>query len=296
MDVVQQLKKSLECPCCLEEPRPNTTAVGLCSNGHMTCEPCAARLLQQANARCPVCRQPTFKIVRGHRLAMSVIQIMTAFLTYKCKHTDCPEQKTGDIIAQHEITCVHKPIQCPKKSCEYQGPVYTFMTGMHSGCVSVIDMNDDDSWYFTINANHIYSFDTNEARLSDRFKPLVLKGTTSTGLDSHAVINIVARNGGIVLYAGWLNKRNHVEDKYGQKLRVEIFAYINTESGEIGQYAAKSPRFEGESVVHDEDGVYIPRRMIYNWSQWSSQYQCHECTAARHKKPHIHVQVTFDEQ
>lgn len=292
MDVVQQLKKALECPCCMEEPQPNTTSVGLCSHGHMTCEPCATLVLQQTNT-CPVCRQPTFRIVRGHKLAVSVIQIMAAFLIYRCRHANCPEQRSGDEITQHEMVCLHKPVKCPRQTCPYSAPLYAFMDGSHNTCVSVCGnlTEDKKAWCFTINAAHVYCFDTNVAKVSPNFSPVILQGTTENGYVSNAYINIKERNGGVVIFAGWLNNKSHVEEKY-KSVKIEVFVYINTRYGSIGLFSSKAPIFEGEPVPQDEDGVFIPRAMLYNWADWAGQYCCHECPTQK-RKPHIHVEVNF---
>lgn len=117
MDIVQQLKNAVRCPCCLKKPEPNTSCVGMCENGHMTCEVCANQLIRNRSSLCPVCRQPNFKIIRGHFLAVSVIEILTAFLIYSCKHPNCKQTKQGNEIAQHEAQCSLKPIQCPVSTC-----------------------------------------------------------------------------------------------------------------------------------------------------------------------------------
>lgn len=114
MDLLEQLKHSLECPCCLETPKPDTTTVGMCSSGHTTCHSCGIKVLEKSTA-CPVCRQTTFQIVRGHKLAVSVIAIMTSFMIYSCKHANCQAQVTGDQLTRHEETCSKKPLLCPKK-------------------------------------------------------------------------------------------------------------------------------------------------------------------------------------
>jgi Zinc finger, C3HC4 type (RING finger) len=292
--LVQQLKKALECPCCMEVPLPDTVVVGMCSNGHLTCGMCAVQVLQRGN-QCPVCRQPTLKIVRGHHLAVSVIHIMTSFMMYNCKHNSCTEIKSGAEITVHELRCIHKPIECPRNGCQYKAPIYKVMDNDHHACLAIAERRDpdDESWYFSLAANHIYSFDTNEIRISHRFKPVLLKGTFGD-MESHAYINIVARNGGVVIYSGWLNKREHVDENISNNLKIEIFAYVTTASGEVGQYASRNPKFEGESVQHDDEGVFIPRHILYNWSEWSCQYRCHECASSGvTRRPHIHFQITF---
>lgn len=296
-EVVNNLKKALECPCCLEPPKPNPTAVGLCSNGHLACEPCTVSVLQVADV-CPVCRKRDFKVVRGHYLAVSVIQILTACLIYSCKHNNCSEQKNGNEIAQHEATCALKPIKCPKSGCNHASPIDFFMRSLHFSCVELVDVNlEDNTWNMMVVANLIFSFDHDMIRLSSMFRPIVLRGTTSTGYVSHAYINAKVENGALIFYPCWLNTRDYLEDKYKQ-LKITLFVYINTPFGQIGQYTTRFPVFEGQEYEHQDDGINIPKHLFYNWLKWSTLTFCTECASPRvylRPNPHLHIKVSFEE-
>lgn len=288
--VVEQLKKSLECPCCLEPPKPNTKVVGMCANGHMTCEACGINVLRTTTA-CPVCRQPNFKIVRGHRLAVDVIQIMTSMIVYVCKHDNCLVEKNGLEIALHEATCAQKPVLCPKVGCLFWSPVDVYLGGQHDSCVTICEI-EHDMWDFTVDANLIFNFDTNNVSLSSLLQPVVLKGMTESGIDSHAFINFREQNNYLLVSSGWLNTKEHMSQAI-KDLKIEIFVYINTASGEVGQYAAKPPKFQGQELYQDDDGVCIPRHMLYNWAKWSTQYECPECPTEQRRIPHFHFHIVF---
>lgn len=288
--VVEQLKKCLECPCCLEPPKPDTVIVGLCSNGHITCETCGSNVLRTTTA-CPVCRQPSFKLVRGHRLALNVIQIMTSMMIYVCKHENCVEQKNGKEIGQHEATCVFKPVLCPKIGCLFKAPINTYLDGVHDSCVTLCDI-ENDMWDFSVDASMFFSFDNNTISINSQLKPVVLKGMTSAGIESHAYINFKEQNNYFIVSSGWLNTNTHLSQEV-KDLKIEIFVYINTASGEVGQYSSKAPRFQGQDFYHDEDSVCIPRHMVYNWSKWSVQFECPECPSSQRTIPHFHFHIVF---
>jgi hypothetical protein len=286
-EALQDLSKSVECPCCYDEPRPGTTTVGMCNNGHMTCESCATYLIN-ASSPCPICREKSIKVVKGHKLAVTVIQLMAQFLTYHCRHEHCTTRVMGHLIGQHEKECSHKPIRCPAANCRFSGGVYRYLEGMHK-CVTVCPKKEStNSWKFGLSLNLVYSVDYNLARISDRFKPVVLKGLFH-GFPSCAFINMASREDAILIYSGWLNQKSHMGEEH-QNIRLEIHAYVNTNTGKIGQFVSQYPRYEGEIVESDEDGIVLSRETLYNWSKWSHTHHCLECDR-RTNKPHMHIEV-----
>ena len=291
MDLLEQLKHSLECPCCLETPKPDTTTVGMCSSGHTTCHSCGIKVLEKSTA-CPVCRQTTFQIVRGHKLAVSVIAIMTSFMIYSCKHANCQAQVTGDQLTRHEETCSKKPLLCPKKTCAYWGPLDQYMDGHHSRCVTVCPLYQaTQTWHFVLNLNYLYSVDENKIKISPRYKPIILKGVTQNDYTSHAYINAEEKNGYAVIYCGWLNEKLNAEEKY-QNMNINIMAYINTAGGKIGQFSCRPPKFQFDAISSVEDGIYLTGPTLLKWIDISSNYICTECSL-RKGTPHLHVQVSF---
>lgn len=284
---MQDLSKALECTCCFEEPRPGTTIVGMCDNGHMTCEICANNLLDRTMP-CPICRENSIKIVKGHKLAVTVIDTMAQFLTYHCRHDHCSTRLKGHLIVQHEKECAHKPICCPKANCLFRGGVYRYLNGMHK-CVTVCKMTEStNSWSFSLAINSVYSIDYNLARVSEKFKPIVLSGAID-GYPSYAFITIASREDAILIYSGWLNQRSHIDEEH-QNIRIDIHAYVNTSTGKIGQFVSQFPRYEGERVENDDDGIVLSRETLYNWSHWSHVHDCQQCDK-RNKRPHMHIEV-----
>lgn len=290
MDVVDQLKNALRCPVCLKKPQPKAhVEIGMCTNGHMICESCAKRHLAINDEKlCPMCREQDFRIVRGHSLAVSVLEILTAVLVYSCKNSNCNESRVGNEILLHETQCIHKQLRCPSATCDFKGPIQSFWDGSHP-CVQLHNSLCDDAWNLVLDIAEIYSFEQNILHISAQYHTVMLRGTTSTGYESRAYINVKIRNSGLFVYCGWLDRQNECEEKYAN-LKANVFAYINTESGEIGHYSSCSPIYESEIGQQNEDGIHIPRYMVYNWAKWSREYRCHECN--KHY-PHMHIRVTF---
>jgi hypothetical protein len=163
------------------------------------------------------------------------------------------------------------------------------MDGLHDSCISVYDALLDGVWAFGVEFSKVYCFDENLINITTQFKTILLRGTTLNGYVSRAFINVTFQNNGIVIYAGWMDNKDEVEAKY-TRLKIDLFAYINTASGEIGHYSSRFPIFGNK--VDDIDGVYVPKHMIYNWAKWSSQHRCHECDII---PPHFHVRAQFNE-
>lgn len=285
---LQELAKALECPCCYETPRPDTSVVGICKNGHTTCQPCGSTIVDRSGP-CPVCRHNSFNVIKGHKLATSIIQILATFIVFKCKHDHCTTRLIGNMIVQHEKECSHKPIQCPRANCQFQGGLYRFLSGMHN-CVIVCPVIEATySWMFALNISYVYSLDCNMAQVSQKFKPIVLKGVTPEGFESCAYINIASRNDAILIYSGWLNKKNHMSEEH-QNIKIEINAYVNSKAGRVGQFVSQYPKYEGEKIKDDTDGILLTRETLYNWSEWSCLHICEECNKRR-RKPHMHLEV-----
>lgn len=290
MDVIAQLEKALECPCCLERPRPDATSVGMCLNGHMTCHPCGTQILD-ATSPCPICRQKNFQIVRGHKLAMSILNIVTAVLIYTCKHPNCDLEFIGTELTRHEERCPKKPIRCPKTTCLYSGPLTTFYNGQHT-CVQVCPINvAKQSWNFELDLNLLYSFDRDEPIISGQFKPILLEGITEDGIVNHAFINAEKLLNSVVIYSGWLNTKLHLNDEH-KNLKIDMFVYVNTKHGKMGQFVSKKPKFDQEKVEYLEDGVFVNHQDLYWWGKMSMKFKCKECPNKK-ERPHAHIEVTL---
>lgn len=285
-DVVRNLSKVLECVCCYEEPRPDTSTVGLCVNGHVTCEPCGTNLIETSKP-CPICRQD-FSVTRGNKIVSTILENVSQHMMYHCKHDHCTTRLSGDAILQHEKECSHKPISCPRNNCQFRGGIYRFLEGMHK-CVTVCRVSEPtNSWRFALNINLVYSVDYNLAKISDKFKPVVLKGSAD-GFQSCAYINIASKNDAILIYSGWLNQKSHMSEEH-QNVRVEISAYVNTKAGKIGNFVSQYPKYEEEHVRDDDDGIVLSRETLFNWSDWAYLHECQECEG-KSKRSHMHIEV-----
>lgn len=287
--VLTQMESAMECPCCLNKPKPGETIVGMCLSGHMTCLECGEKVLQRSSL-CPVCRQDNFQIVRGHKLATAMLQILTSFMVYTCKYPTCGQQIGGSDLIRHEERCLLKPVCCPRRlSCSFKAPVYQFLDGLHARCVSLSNFNEQNqSWNIALDMSIIYSFDVSDISISNRFKPIILKGTLGNFV-SHAYVNIVKLVGMAVIYIGWLNKKTHVDERY-QKTKFSLFVYANTCHGKVGQFIKKKPVFENEPHDKLEDAIFLSKSILYTWANWSQHYKCHECHLKK-GYPHIHVEI-----
>lgn len=295
--LIQQLQQALECPCCMEKPKPGVNTVGMCSSGHMTCHRCFQQIsLQNQVVICPVCRQSTFKLIRGHQLATTLIQIMSHHSTYTCQHPGCGEQVNGAFLKQHEQSCSEKPVVCPRDpKCFFMGPIKFFLDGQHARCVTVCSVTEQSqSWNLIWDMSTLFSFDTCDINIPDRFKPVLLKGVLASrnNFVSHAYLTAKVVGGNAVIYIGWMNSKIHLEEKY-QNAQFSIFVYVNTPNGKAGQFVVKSPKFEDSGqLVRQEHGIFLPRHTLYNWAEFTKDYKCYQC---HHKKghPHLHIQITL---
>jgi hypothetical protein len=289
-NIVQQLETALECPCCYNRPKPDTVSVGMCISGHMTCHPCAEQLIQRVPPKCPICREEKFRVVRGHKLATTVIQIMTAFSLYTCKHLTCNQQVVGSQLSRHEETCGEKPVCCPRHPlCEYKAPVFEFLNGLHGECVSARSPRETQTWNIVFNLRDIYSFDKADVIISNQFKPFVLDGTLEGNFVSHAYVSVTKILGMAVFYIGWLNVKAHVDDQY-KHAKFAISVYTNTKHGKVGQFVHKGLVFEGEKINHYEDGVFVSKFTLFNWADWTRSIKCPECFLPK-GHPHVHVEI-----
>lgn len=290
-NILHELASALECPLCFNRPKPDTTTVGMClSGGHMTCQQCAERLINTAPI-CPVCRQPDLKVIRGHKLAVSIIQILTAFTIYQCKHPTCDQHIIGSQLSLHERVCVEKPVCCPRHPvCAFKSPVYHFLSGAHAECVSICTrMEQSQTWNFVVHLKDVFSYDTCNVAISHRLKPVILAGVLADGFVSHAYIYVTKVLDMAVFYVGWMNVRAHVEDQY-KHAKYTLSVYTNTIHGRIGQFVSQQPRFEGEKIDNYEDGLFVSKHTLFNWTDWTKTFKCHECFLQT-GYPHVHVEV-----
>lgn len=105
--LLKELSSSVECPVCYNVPR--VAPVPCCSNGHVICQRCKAKL-----ENCPTCRV---------RLTDCVSQI-AATIIHRVSHTcefryeGCTFKSDIDKITDHESSCVFRHVRCPHWACD----------------------------------------------------------------------------------------------------------------------------------------------------------------------------------
>ena len=110
---IKDIQKILECPVCLSTPK-NPEKIHLCSNEHMICDDCHARV-----DKCPLCRSHFVEIKNNTLLK----QILSA-LPKLCPYADegCNIEPKDHEMENHKKNCQFRPIGCTKKSCNNEVP------------------------------------------------------------------------------------------------------------------------------------------------------------------------------
>ena len=105
---VHDLKKTVECPVCLEVPRKGP--VFTCPNGHLVCQKCK-------RASCPTCRE-----AMGGNNSLVAVAIIEKIL-HDCKFIDCAQKFSLNNIEEHEKVCMHRAVACPNSQCAQRMPL-----------------------------------------------------------------------------------------------------------------------------------------------------------------------------
>ena len=117
---VEDIQKLLECPVCFQNPKcPDK--VHFCSNGHMICDECHAKI-----QRCPVCRSEN---LNGQN---PILKQVLSKLPRVCPFSDqgCDEETDGNKMATHVKVCQFRLIDCLTDNCDLQVkkvPFYSFI-------------------------------------------------------------------------------------------------------------------------------------------------------------------------
>jgi len=94
---VNDLKKLIECPVCLDVPRKGP--VFSCPNGHLVCSKCKRE-------SCPTCRE-----VMGENKSLVATAVIEKVL-HECKFVECEAEFPLQRIEQHEKYCYHRLVPC----------------------------------------------------------------------------------------------------------------------------------------------------------------------------------------
>ena len=105
---VDDIKKLIECPVCLDVPRRGP--VYACPNGHLVCQKCK-------RATCPSCRESM-----GENKSLVAVSILEKIL-HDCKFVECEEEYPLQHIEQHEKNCEHRMVACPNYGCDQIVPL-----------------------------------------------------------------------------------------------------------------------------------------------------------------------------
>ena len=115
---VNDMKKQIECPVCLDVPRKGP--VYTCPNGHLVCPKCK-------KDSCPTCR-----VAVGENKSLLAITVIEKVL-HNCKFNECQYESTLQEIEQHEESCEHRVVACPKYGqCGQKVPLSKLLDHLHS--------------------------------------------------------------------------------------------------------------------------------------------------------------------
>ena len=105
------IKTSLECPVCLEIPRPGAGHIYGCRNGHLICQGCVDKI-----KKCPICREED--VGCRNLFAERYIEAEFKDVPFKCKFVGCTMKlpMTDGELTKHEKYCSHREVFCPASS------------------------------------------------------------------------------------------------------------------------------------------------------------------------------------
>jgi len=107
---VNDLKKQIECPVCLEVPRKGP--VYACPNGHLVCQKCKRE-------SCPTCRE-----AMGNNKSLVAIAVIDK-IPHECQFDGCKEEYPIEDIEDHEKACYYRLVACPNYGqCDQKVPLY----------------------------------------------------------------------------------------------------------------------------------------------------------------------------
>lgn len=290
---MKNLMKLIECPICFEYMRPATKQIAMCDNGHMFCHPCGQKVNNSDNDHCPICRIDEITVIKNHYLAINLIEIVSDWIEYQCKHDKCEVTLRGRKIIDHEKYCEWKPLLCVKKLCTSKVPYKNFLAREHN-CLSIVEGADKNSvrvWKFKMNFQDIYNYDTHNEQISARLKPFLMvpPNPESNPHDKLFVSAMtVSLGGGIIFILGSLEPGEDLSKEIKEKHFV-MTVTIRTPLGKIGYANKVSPLTEGETVNSEKHGVFMWRSTILHYLQSVTDSGCQKCPTS--DMPHMHITV-----
>ena len=114
---IDDMKKEIECPVCLEVPRKGP--IFSCPNGHLVCQKCKRE-------SCPTCRE-----VMGDNKSLVAVKLIERIL-HDCKFVECEEEFPLNEIDEHEKSCKHRVVTCPHSLCVLKVPLSKLLAHLES--------------------------------------------------------------------------------------------------------------------------------------------------------------------
>jgi len=114
---IDDMKKEIECPVCLEVPRKGP--IFSCPNGHLVCQKCKRE-------SCPTCRE-----VMGDNKSLVAVKLIERIL-HDCKFVECEEEFPLNEIDEHEKSCKHRVVTCPHSRCVLKVPLSKLLAHLES--------------------------------------------------------------------------------------------------------------------------------------------------------------------
>nr|CAD7265821.1 unnamed protein product [Timema shepardi] len=140
MDMNESLLSILKCPVCLEYFSP---PIHQCANGHNICQECLPMC-----ENCPTCRD-SFTKSRNYALEQLAesTKVLCKYFKYGCENSFLIFD-----LAEHEVTCHHKPIKCLIDDCSWEG-------GKQDLLVHALENHESEAWMEAINIIDVDNFD-----------------------------------------------------------------------------------------------------------------------------------------
>lgn len=300
-EVARQMEAVFECPVCLEAPRPMTTTMGFCANGHLFCSACTLQLHDQTNNLCPVCRAPHIFISHYNMFVKKMFSILGSFAVYKCEFDYCPFVDVGKDLLIHERFCCFRPVTCPK--CEGFGLFANIFWGDHT-CFALCDVTKSEPiqlqegkmlWEFAMDVRGMMDLDTDDIVIGESVRPILLRIDNDTDFRAYVYPQYDIVYNYLVFNVRWLALKAY-SDYTVQRLKFKIKVTMSTEYGTMSKGCLVRPLFHCESLTGtDFDGVRMKNHEIRSWlsmANFGEGHLCKECHSAKLiNRPHFHILV-----
>lgn len=300
-EVARQFESLLECPVCLEVPRPMTTTMGFCVNGHLFCGSCTMQLNTEKDATCPVCRAPQVFFSHSNIFIKKMFNILGSFTVSKCEFEHCPYFAVGKDMFIHERFCCYRPISCPR--CKDWKIFPSIFSGDHN-CFVVCEAIFSTplrlntlQWEMTIDVSSVLDLNTDEIFVRPDTRPILLRVYDDTDFRAYVYPFYDSYNRYLVFNVRWLALRAHT-DYTVKRYKFRIKVSMSTKYGPMTKGSLTSPAFDCEQVsIFDFEGVRMRKSELMAWlgmGNFGSGQVCSECQSTNMiEKAHLHIFVEW---